>query len=186
MIVVDDDACRLYEVLGDEDETDPLRSVFAAVDWDLRATPHRPSGYTSADQAGLPIFPGLARFSEVADGGEIDHALRFSSVDVADAFMAPATHAAGQSPRLDVPPFGARFRLRADVPCTGMGPEVTAMCVALKRYGMFLADRASVFALSGTVDDRWPDGDAMTEQLGRLRAADFDVVDTGAAVVPRS
>ncbi len=164
----------------------PWRSTFAAVNWDLRTSPQRPPNWTSADQAGLPIFPGLVRYDEAATGSGINHALRFSAVDVADAFMAPATHAAGRSPRRDLPPFGARLRLRAGVSCAGMGIEMSAVCEALKRYGMILADRASVFAVSGAADARWPDADSLTDQLGRLRPEHFEVVDTGAAVIPRS
>ena len=177
-IVVDDDTCRLYEVLGSGQTGRPWDEAFAAIAWDLRTTPHRPAGFTSADQAGLPIFPGLVRYDEVA-AGSINHALRFSTVAVDYGYIAPATHASGDRRPTDLPPFGARFRLRADFPCQALGPSARVVCVALQNYGMFLADEGQIFALIGTPDWRWTDIDEVSADLAKLTMADFEVADTG-------
>ncbi len=156
--------------------------MYAAVAWDLETSPRRPADATSADQAGLPVFPGLVRYDEVV-AGAIEHALRFSTIDVDYAYLAPASHAAGDEAETDLPPFGARLRLRADFPCAELRRSAEVVCTALQRYGMLLADEGNVFAVSGALDPRWIEIDEIDEDLARIGASDFEVVDTGAVPV---
>lgn len=177
VIVVDRSTCRDYELF----DAHPLdggrrwRAGSGAI-FDLRSNRLRPAGWTSADAAGLPILPGLARYDEVARGA-IDHALRFTAPCTAAAYVYPARHfsAAGDCP--DPPPMGLRVRLKASVDISGLPHEARVVAQALKTYGMLLADNGSPWFISGAPDGRW--SDTQLHELDRLRGADFEVVDTG-------
>lgn len=174
VIVVDRSACRLYE-LFDAHPAGAGRSWRAGsgATWDLRSNRLRPRTWTSADAAGLPILPGLARYEEVA-AGAIHHALRFTAPRTRTGFVWPARHHAGASPSRELPPMGLRVRLRRRVSLRGMPPQARVIAVAMKRYGLMLADNGSPWYVSGAPHPRWDN--AQLRALRRLRGRDFEVV----------
>jgi hypothetical protein len=175
VLVLDRQACRLWE-LFDASTPDSGRSWHAGsgATWDLRSNALRPDGWTSADAAGLPILPGLVRYDEVATG-HIDHALRFTARRTQRAFLHPATHFASSITDPDVPPMGARFRLRGNYDCNQFAPTGRVVCVALQRYGMLLADNGSDWFITGAPDPRWDD--EALNQLKRIPGSAFEAVD---------
>src|SRR5580692_4502509 len=141
----------------------------------------RPYTWTSADAAGLPIFPGLARYDEVA-AGAINHALRFTVPASQEAFVAPASHWASSNTSSSAPPMGTRLRLKASFNISGFSAANQVILTALKKYGMILADNGSAIFISGAPDSRWNNSD-----LGNLKtitAASFDVVQMGTIYTP--
>lgn len=175
VLMLDRDACRLYELFAVRRRAGGGWNAGSGAVFDLTSNALRPAGWTSADAAGLPILPGLARFDEVAGAG-IDHALRFTASRTRRAYVYPARHAASSSSDPGLPPMGLRVRLRASVSLAGYGPQARAVLVALKRYGMILADNGSPWYVSGAPDPGWDDDDL--HDLGRIRGRDFEVVDT--------
>jgi hypothetical protein len=177
VLVVDRESCRLWE-LFDASTTNGGASWHAGsgATWDLRSNALRPDGWTSADAAGLPILPGLVRYDEVA-AGHIDHALRFTIRRTQRGFIHPATHAASTITDPDVPPMGARFRMKASYDCSPFSRQVQVICAAMKRYGMFVADNGSDWFVSGAPDPRWDD--AALDDLKQVPGSAFEVVDSG-------
>jgi hypothetical protein len=149
--------------------------------WDLRVNATRPEGWTSADAAGLPILPGLARYDEVT-AGEIRHALRFTVWRSQDAYVPPASHAAGATDDPNYPPMGLRLRLKADYDLSGVTGQSRVILEALKRYGMIVADNGSSWFISGASDPRWDDDDL--NQIKRVPASAFEVVQSGPITRP--
>lgn len=145
--------------------------------WDLTSNELRPLYWTSADAAGLPIFPGLVRYDEVVEKGEITHALRFTVQQSQRAFILPATHFASSSTDTNRPPMGLRVRLKADFDISSFSPHVQVILRAMKKYGMIVADNGSNWYVSGAPDTRWDD-DELSE-LRRVKGRDFEVVYTG-------
>jgi hypothetical protein len=176
ILIVDRDTCRLYE-LFDARMIAGRWSAGSGAIFNLRSNALRPLGWTSADAAGLPIFPGLARYHEVRTG-RIDHALRFTAPRTRRAFVPPARHQAGASDDPALPPMGLRVRLKASVNLDGFGPQSRVVLQALKRYGMILADNGSPWYVTGAPSVGWNDDDL--RDLHRITGADFEVVDTGA------
>ncbi|HEV8574263.1 MAG TPA: hypothetical protein VGR43_06085 [Dehalococcoidia bacterium] len=182
VLVIDNDNCILYEmfdatpVSGGQSWTAGSGAVF-----DLSSNALRPDFWTSADAAGLPIFPGLVRYEEVVEQGVIDHALRFTINTTRRAFIHPATHFASSNTNESVPPMGLRFRMKASYSCAGFSAEVQVICTALKKYGMFVSDNGSDWYVSGAPDPRWSD-----DNLGDLKSIPgdaFEVVNTGQPVI---
>ena len=173
-IVVDRSTCTLYELYALERSGGGWTAGSGAI-WSLRSNRLRPAGWTSADAAGLPILPGLARYDEVARG-RIDHALRFTADRTRRAYVFPARHFASDDTDPSLPPMGVRLRLRADYPTAGFPPQARVVLEALKRYGMILADNGSSLYVTGAPDPRWDNDDL--HALGRVRGSDFEVVDT--------
>jgi hypothetical protein len=175
-IIVDRDECRLHELfaLYPRSGTPPWRAGSGAI-WDLRSNALRPRGWTSADAAGLPILPGLVRWSEVRDG-RIDHALRFTVERTRRAYVYPARHFASDLRSRSLPPMGLRFRLRSNFPVRSFPRQARIVLVALKRYGMIVADNGSNWYVQGEPNANW-DNDALHE-LHRVKGSDFRVVDT--------
>ena len=171
-LIVDRDACRLYELFALRREAGRWRAGSGAI-WSLRSNRLRPAGWTSADAAGLPILPGLARYDEVARG-RIDHALRFTVSRTRRAYVYPARHYASSSNDPNLPPMGLRVRLRRDFDVRGFPPQARVVLVALKRYGMLVADNGSDWFISGAPHPRW-DNDQL-RALRRVKGADFEVV----------
>lgn len=182
ILVIDDTNCVLYEVFD-------ARPVDGGESWeagsgaifDLSSNDLRPDFWTSADAAGLPIFPGLVRYQEVMEEGVIDHALRFTVEQTQMAFIHPATHFASEGTDPDLPPMGLRLRMKADYDCSGFSQEVQVICDALKTYGMFVADNGGNWFISGAPDPRWDD-----EALGDIKEITGDaleVVDTGEEII---
>jgi hypothetical protein len=174
ILIVDRDACKLYEIY-DADRGNGRWEAGAGAIWNLRSNLLRPNGWTSADAAGLPILPGLIRFDEV-NRGVIDHALRFTATSTRDSHIYPARHHAGESNDAALPPMGMRVRLKASVNISGFSPRNRVILTALKRYGMILADNGSSWFITGVSDKRWNAEDL--NQLKRIKGNMFEVVDT--------
>ena len=173
ILLVDKDACRLYELYDASGSGDDWKAGSGAV-WNLRSNRLRPDGWTSADAAGLPILPGLVRYDEVA-AGAIRHALRFTAKRTAKAHIYPARHDAGESGS-SLPPMGLRVRLKASVDISGFGKQARVVLRALKTYGMILADNGSNWFVSGASDHRYNDDDL--HDVDEIKGSDFEVVDT--------
>lgn len=178
VIAVDLDDCKLYESWDSWPQNGGTSwEVGSAAIFDLTTNTLRPDYWTSADAAGLPIYPGLVKYEEVVEDGVIDHALRFTVSATQRAFIHPATHYASNSSDPALPPMGMRVRLKASTDCAGFSQEIQVVCQALKTYGMFLADNGSDWYVSGAPDMRWND-DALRD-IRQLHGSDFEVVDTG-------
>jgi hypothetical protein len=175
-LIVDRDTCTLYELYALHRSGGGWAAGSGAI-WSLRSNKLRPAGWTSADAAGLPIFPGLARYDEV-DAGAISHALRFTAPRTRRAYIYPARHFASDSTDPSLPPMGLRVRLKASFDTRGFPPQTRVVLEALKRYGMILADNGSPWYVSGASDPSFNDDDLRT--LNRITGADLEVVDTSA------
>ena len=180
-IVVDRSTCKLYETWNTRVSGSTWRAGSGAV-WSLTSNDLRPDGWTSADAAGLPIFPGLVRYDEAVTRGAINHALRFTCPTTRRAYVSPARHWASSQTSTAYPPMGMRVRLKASVDISSYPAEVRVILTALKKYGMFLADNGSGFYISGAPDSRWSDDNLAT--LRRLTAANFELVQMGTIVTP--
>ena len=176
VLVMDRDTCLLYELYRAFPQPDGSWTADAAAIWDLKGNALRPFGWTSADAAGLPILPGLARYDEVA-AGAISHALRFTVPTSRKAYVLPATHWASSTTSASAPPMGMRVRLKAGVDISGYPAQARIVLAALKRYGMILADNGSAWYLSGAPDDRWDNTQLAT--LSGIKGSDLEVVQMG-------
>jgi hypothetical protein len=179
-LLVDKDACKLYE-LYDLRRAGSGWSAGSGAIFDLRSNKLRPASWTSADAAGLPIFPGLARYDEVARG-RIDHALRFTVERTRRAYVYPARHYASSSDDPSLPPMGLRVRLRANVDISHFPKQARIVLQALKTYGMIVADNGSNWYISGAPSPKWSNDDL--HSLGQITGADFEVVDTSSLPHP--
>ena len=141
--------------------------------WDLLNDEQRPYTWTSADAAGLPVFPGLARYDEVASGA-IHHALRYTLQNSQTAFTPPASHWAGNSTNTYAAPMGMRMRLKASFDISSFPPQAQVILAALKKYGMIMADNGSSIYISGDPDNRWNNDDLGT--LKTVPASAFEVL----------
>jgi hypothetical protein len=180
VLVVRQNECKLYE-LYHAAFTGPGWDAGSGAVWDLRSNALRPAGWTSADAAGLPILPGLARYDELA-AGEIRHALRFTVWRSQRGYILPATHAAGATNDPNYPPMGLRLRLKASYDISGFTGHARVILTALKTYGMIVADNGSSWFISGATDPRWNDTDL--SQLKSVPGTAFEAVQTGPVVVP--
>ncbi|MEA2467404.1 MAG: hypothetical protein QOJ57_1530, partial [Thermoleophilaceae bacterium] len=149
--------------------------------WSLRSNRLRPKTWTSADAAGLPILPGLARYPEVKQG-VINHALRFTVSRTRNTFVYPARHQASSDRDPNLPPMGMRFRLRAGFPVSRFPKQSRVVLRALQRYGMLVADNGSDWYLSGAPSKGWNNDDL--HSLGGVKGSDFEVVDTSSLPQP--
>lgn len=177
ILVIDRDAKLLYEVFAAEAAGSLSWTGGSGAIFDLTSNELRPDFFTSADAAGLPIFPGLVRVDEVLDKKEINHALRFTVSQSQRGFIHPATHFASESTDPSLPPMGLRFRLKADFDITPFPEDVQVILTALKKFGMIVADNGSDWFISGAPSPRWND-----ETIGEIRnvlGSDFEAVDTG-------
>jgi hypothetical protein len=172
--------CKLYELYHAAPSGPGWQAGSGAV-WDLSSNALRPEGWTSADAAGLPILPGLARYDEVT-AGEIRHALRFTVGTTQRGYIHPATHQAGATDDASYPPMGLRLRLKASYNISGFTGESRVILEALKKYGMIVADNGTSWYISGATDARWNDDDL--DQLKGVPGSAFEVVQTGQVVRP--
>lgn len=172
VLVLDRDNWKLYELFHAFETAEGWRANGGAI-WDLNSNTGRTPGWTSADAAGLPIFPGLVRYDEVT-AGEIRHALRFTVSETRKAYVPPASHWASRNSSPLLPPMGMRVRLRRDFDVTKFPRDVQVILRCLQQYGMILADNGSDWFLSGAPDERW-DNDALHE-LKQVRGSDFEVI----------
>ena len=174
VIVVDRARCRLYELYAAYPVAGGLRwRAGSGAIWNLRSNRLRPRLWTSADAAGLPILPGLARYEE-ARRGSIDHALRFTAARTRRAFVYPARHYASGSDDPDLPPMGLRVRLKKSFDVSRFPLQSRVVLRALQRYGMILADNGSSWYVSGAPSRGWDNDDL--HQLHRVHGDAFEVV----------
>jgi hypothetical protein len=175
VLVVDVDAWKLYELY----DAHPLNGgtswhAGSGAIFDLSSNALRPAGWTSADAAGLPIFPGLVRYDEAAEQHAINHALRFTCPRTRRAYISPARHYASNDTSSALPPMGMRVRLKASFDTTGFTPTVRAILRSMMRYGMLVADNGSGWFVSGAPDPRWNDDELAT--LARVPSSAFEVI----------
>ena len=173
VLVLEKDGCWLYELYNASLNKNGNWSADSAAAWDMTISEQRPYTWTSADAAGLPIFPGLARYDEVA-AGAINHALRFTVPTTQKAFVAPASHWASTVTNTSAPPMGTRLRLKASFDISGFPADDRVILTALKKYGMILADNGSGIFISGAPDDRW--NNSNLSLLKTITASNFEVV----------
>jgi hypothetical protein len=178
VLVLDRDACRLYETF-DSQRVGPGWQCGSGAVFDLRSNALRPEGWTSADAAGLPILPGLVRRDEIA-AGAIRHALRFTVQRTQRAYVHPATHFASSRTDPDLPPMGLRVRLKASYDLSGFHGASRVILEGLKKYGMFVADNGGDWFISGETNTAWDDDDL--DQLKTVPASSFEVVQLGTIV----
>jgi hypothetical protein len=176
VIVVDRAACKLYELYAAYPVNGGAswRAGSGAI-WSLRSNHLRPRGWTSADAAGLPILPGLARYDEVKRGA-INHALRFTVSRTRNTFVYPARHQASSDSNPSLPPMGLRLRLKASFPVSHYPRQSRIVLRALQRYGMIVADNGSDWYVSGAPNRGWNNDDL--HSLGSVKGSNFEVVDT--------
>jgi hypothetical protein len=180
VLVVDRTACTLYELFSAYPRADGSWTAGSGAVYPLNSNALRPTGWTSADAAGLPILPGLVRYDEVA-AGRIAHALRFTAAVTQRAYVWPARHFASSNTSTAVPPMGTRVRLKASVNISSFSPANQVILQALKTYGMFLADNGSNWFVSGAPDSRWNDSDLSS--LRQIVGSNFEVVDESSLMV---
>jgi hypothetical protein len=181
VLVVDRSACKLYELYRAffVAKPRPHWNADSGTEWDLRSAARRPEGWTSADAAGLPIFPGLVRFDEVA-AGQLDHAIRVTFDSTRNAWVHPASHCAGDTANPSAPPMGLRLRLKPGYGLGGVSGPARTIALAMKRYGLIVADNGSNWFFSGSSDRRWDDDDL--NQLKQIPGSAFEVVKSAASV----
>ncbi len=180
VLVIDSGSCTLYE-LYHAAYVGPGWDAGSGAVFDLNSNKLRPDGWTSADAAGLPIFPGLVRYDEV-QAGVIAHALRFTVEQTQNGFIHPATHAASDSENPNLPPMGLRLRLKASYDISRYTGAAKIILTALKKYGMIVADNGTSWYISGATDSRWNDDDL--DQLKKVPGTAFEVVKSGAIIKP--
>jgi hypothetical protein len=172
-IALDVDNCILYELYRAFPHSSSWTADSGAI-FDLKSNALRPSTWTSADAAGLPILPGLVTYDEVARG-EIRHAIRFTAPRTRSEFVWPARHSASSLTGSQYPRMGERFRLKVSVDITPYPADVQVILRAMKKYGIMLADNGSAWYITGQPDPRW--NDVRLHMLSRLLGANFEAVD---------
>ncbi len=180
VLVVDKDNCKLYEMDAAKPKADGTWKAYSGATWSLTSNAMRPSTWTSADAAGLPILPGLVRYEEVA-AGYVGHAIRITVPTTQTSFIWPARHQAGSTSSATAPPMGTWLRLKTSVNPNSYPASVRPIIVALQHFGAIVADNGSAWYISGVPDSRW-DNDAL-HTLGGITGKDFDVVNTSSLVV---
>lgn len=180
VIVVDNDNAMLYELFNAFPQTDGSWKADSGAIFNLKSNELRPDSWTSADAAGLPIYPGLIRYEEVL-AGVIPHAIRFTTNKTKREYVWPARHFASSLTDDKYPPMGQRFRLKSTFDISTYSKEVKVILTAFKTYGLILADNGSPWYISGAPDDRW-DNDTLRE-LKKLKGSDFEAVDTSSLMV---
>jgi hypothetical protein len=180
VLVVDRSSCMLYELYRaffQPGSGDGRWNADSGARWDLRSPARRPDSWTSADAAGLPIFPGLIRYDEVASG-HLEHAIRVTFDSTRDAWVHPASHCAGDTNDPHAPSMGTRLRLKARYGLGGFSGGARTVAEALKRYGLIVADNGSNWYFGGSSDRRWDDENL--NQLKRIPGSAFEVVRSAA------
>jgi hypothetical protein len=180
VIVVDRYRCELFELFDAHPGPGNAWTAASGARYDLTSSGLRPDGWTSADAAGLPIFPGLILYDEVASG-DINHAIRFTAAQTQSAHVWPARHDASSSSSQALPPMGQRFRLRASFDVSRFSPDVEVILIAMQRYGLILADNGSSWFISGAPDDSW-DNDVLRE-LKLVPGSAFEAVDVSGMII---
>jgi hypothetical protein len=176
LLLIDRDRWLLYESYATRwNATGSRWEAGSGAVFNLAQSDRRPEGWTSADAAGLAIFPGLVRYDEAFGSGEIMHAFRVTT-RATNGYVWPASHRAGSTS--GAPPMGARLRLKASVNISGFAPELQRVFQAMKRYGLIVADNGSDMYISGTMDARW-NNSVLNPAFRALTADDFEVLELG-------
>lgn len=179
-IEIDRATCRLYETsVTTQDRAGRWHAAAGAV-WDLKSDRLRPATWTSSDAAGLPIYPGLLRRDEVL-AGKVDHAIRFTLARTDRSYLWPARHQAGAARDANLPPMGARFRLKAAYNIARFRPDTQVVLRGMKKHGLILADNGSNWFLQGAADNNWADG--FVTELKGIPAAAFEAVDESSLMI---
>ncbi|MCE5327204.1 MAG: hypothetical protein LLG01_12420 [Planctomycetaceae bacterium] len=181
VLVIDRDNWKLYELFAAYPQQGGKSwKAGSGAMFDLNSNALRPAGWTSADAAGLPIFPGLVRYDEVVVQKELAHAVRFTCVKTRRAYVAPATHFASSRRDANLPPMGMRVRLKAAYDISGFPPEAQVILKGLKKYGMILADNGGDWFVTGAPHEKW--NDEALNTLKKVKGKDFEVVKMGPVV----
>ena len=181
VLVIDRDNWKLYElgrafpIAGGVSWNADCGAIF-----DLNSNVLRPAGWTSADAAGLPIFPGLVRYDEVVEQGLVAHALRMTVQTSRRGYVDPARHFASSNTNPNLPPMGMRVRLKASFDISAYSPRIQVILRAMKKYGMIVADNGSNWYISGAPDPRWNDSELAT--LSSVKGSNFEAVQMGTIV----
>ncbi|MBV8980237.1 MAG: hypothetical protein JO086_04990 [Acidimicrobiia bacterium] len=178
-LMLDKDTCVLYE-LYDANWNGGRPTAGSGAVFNLRSNALRPASWTSADAAGLPIMPGLLRLDEV-QSGHVDHAIRFTASRTDRSFLWPARHQAGSASDPNLPPMGARFRLRSDFDMAGYRSDTQVVLRAMQHYGLILADNGSNWYFQGEAINSWDD--SFIADLKRIPASAFEAVDESSLMV---
>jgi len=178
-VVVDKDTCTLYETWYTQQTASGWTAGSGAI-FDLKSNAQRPAGWTSADAAGLPILPGLLRVDELT-AGVVDHAIRFTVARTDRSYVWPARHQAGSVNDPNVPPMGARFRLKASYDTSSFAASTRVVLAAMKKHGLLLADNGSDWFFQGAASNDWPD--TLISQLKQVPASAFEAVDASSLMV---
>ena len=169
-IVVDPVNGMLYEFYQARKTDSGWEAAQASV-FDLKSNRMRPEGWTSADAAGLPVFPAAVRYDE-CKRGMINHALRVTVRRTRRAYVYPARHFASSREDVNLPRMGERLRLRRDFDISSFPPHAQAILKGLMKHGMFVADNGKEWLIS-VAPDRRLEG---LESLNRVKGSDFEVV----------
>jgi hypothetical protein len=177
VIVLDKDNGILYELYGAYPNSDGSWRAISGAVFDMNTNKMRPDGHTSADAAGLPIYPGLMKYEEVVVNKEVTHAVRFTANRTRNAYVYPATHGASNSNDPSLPPMGMRVRLKSSFNISGYPENVQVILRGLKKYGMILADNGESWMISGAPNDNWNDNELHT--IKQVPGDAFEVVKMG-------
>jgi hypothetical protein len=180
VIVYDAAHCKDYELYAAYPQSNGTWKAGSGAIYDLRSNKLRPSGWTSADAAGLPILPGLVTYAELASG-HINHAIRVTVPDTQAAFLWPARHQASSSHDASLPPMGLRLRLKASVNTSHLPKQARIVAEAMKKYGVIVADNGSPWYISGAPDSHW--NNDQLHALGSLTGSDFEAVNESGLMV---
>jgi len=172
VLILDNGNCFLYELYNASPNSNGSWNADSTAVWDLLGNQQRPYTWTSADAAGLPVFPGLVRYDEAASG-TIAHAFRFTLPHTRAAITPPATHWAGNTSSSSAPPMGMRLRLKASYDISGYSAKMQTILTAMKKYGLILADNGSSLFVTGVSDSRWGSD---LDSLKNVPATAFEVV----------
>jgi hypothetical protein len=172
VLVLNKGNCFLYELYNASPNSDGSWNADSTAVWDLLGNEQRPYTWTSADAAGLPIFPGLVRYDEAA-AGNIKHAFRFTLPHTRAAFTPPASHWAANTSDVNAPPMGMRMRLKSNYDISAFSAQVQTILTAMKKYGLILADNGSALYVTGASDSRWGSD---LDSLKTVPATAFEVV----------
>jgi hypothetical protein len=173
VLVLDNSNCFLYEMFSSVPNSNGTWNADSAAVWDLLGNEQRPWTWTSADAAGLAIFPGLVRYDEVA-AGQIQHAIRFTLPQSRAAMVPPASHWASNSTSSSAPPMGMRLRLKTSYDISHFSTNLQVILTAMKKYGLIMADNGSAMYISGAPDNHWDNNDL--HNLSQVTASAFEVV----------
>ena len=175
VLVMQSGTCMLYELYHARRQGAGWTAGSGAV-FNLRSNALRPNGFTSADAAGLPIFPLLVRYPEV-QSGVIDHALRVTVELTQRGYIHPATHFSSFGTDPNLPPMGLRLRLKAGFNTAPYHGQALVILQALKRYGLIVADMGHSWYITGAPSPHWNE-----EQLNSLKnvpGSAFEAVESG-------